>query len=297
MKFNIKIALAVLLCVAMSWPATGLAQEEGESQDEGDLPAKRHWNDDFLADRLLKNLDEAPVDLREGVNALQDAQELIRSAWVSGYKPGPGASPKDLKAAREAFQADYAEEIAASKQLRSALAEELRAGVRQAIDDSNWNEDTRALYAEYKQTQARLGKAWRAVRSDLGQDVSRKKLAAAKRRFNQSNADLIARQKELATRVRGLVREKRENRSIEREALPREFQDLRREMSNLRNQLRERQRRARNEMRGMSREEREQYREELLNDLRELHDEIKERRRQTIDGIRDDKNGDRHPGS
>lgn len=289
MKLNIKIL--VFTTAAAAWAMAGFAQvrEGGTSLKE------RFEKDGRVLEYFLKNPDESPETLRAMVVRLRQSQVSLRDSWIQEYRPGDGATVAEIRAAREEFQSEFADEIRASKELRASLVRELRQRGRDATDDSAWNEEAREIYAQYNQVQSELSAAWRAVRAELGQDATRGEIAAAKERFNEANADLIANQKELALQVRQLIRENREERVLARDELPQEMQDLRRDMAALRQQVRNRQRQARADMKNLNKENREAYRQDLLEDLKDLHDEIKERRRQVIDELRDDQNGDRRP--
>jgi len=295
MKLKEKILALVLIVAAIGWTSPAFSQDG----DSGEEPTQQGTNGGpyfkRLLARVLQNPESAPEGLRRDIMELRVSQEEIRSAWVNEYRPAKGASADEIKSAREAFQADYAEQIAASKELRIRVANKLREGARRAIDDSEWNEEARALYQEYQSTQAEIAQAWRAVKAELGEDATREEIRAAKRRFDEANADLIAKQKELAAAVRQLIRENRDETVAARDPLPQELQDLRSDMNALRREMHQRKQQAHEEMRGMNRREREQYRQNLLEELKELHDEIKERRRQVIDEIRDGQNGDRRP--
>lgn len=289
MKLREKLTVITLIAVAFIWVSPAFSQDEGASRGEYNKDSKR------LLSRVLQNPDSAPEGLRQEIVSLRESQDGVRDAWVNEFRPAKGASIAEIREAREAFQAEYSEQIQASRELRVRVMNKLREGAREAIDESEWNEEARALYGEYKETQSELDQAWRAVKAELGDDLTRRELNSARRRFNEANADLIAKQKELAISVRQLIRENRGDVLNDREALPEELQDLRSDMDTLRFQMRQRQRQAREEMRGMPRREREQYRQELLQELRELHDDIKQRRRQVIDQIRDGQDGDRRP--
>ncbi len=277
-----------------SWTMPAFAQENGEGDSSTDT-AQRFQKADRLIKQLLRNPDDAPEALKLQVLDLRDSQDTIRDAWIEEFRPGDDATAEEIKSAREAFQEEYAEDIRASRELRMTVMRELRAGLQEAIDDSTWNEQARELYSEYKKSHAELGEAWKAVRSELGEDATREEIKAARERFNEANADLISQQKRLAKQVRNLIRENRSDRSAPREALPQELQDLRSDMSTLRDQVRSRQRQARDDMRQMNRGEREQYRRALLDELKDLHDEIKQRRREIIDEIQGGQSGDRRP--
>ncbi len=298
MNINRKTLVLATLAAMALWTTSAVAQNEGagsETAIEQDSPQYRFQKDDRLISQLLRNPDTAPLSLRQELVALRESQMAIRTAWIEDYRPGDNATAEEIKAARELFQSDYSEQIQASKELRRSLMQELRSGLRDAIDDSAWNEEARAIYAEYKQNQEQLGEAWRAARAELGADATREEIKAAKERFNEANADLIAQQKELAKQVRELIRENRSERLAQRDEVPQELLDLRADMDALRSQVRARQRQAREDMRNLSRAEREEYRRNLLDELKELHDEIKERRRQVIDEIQDGQTGDRRP--
>ncbi|MBK1877915.1 hypothetical protein [Pelagicoccus mobilis] len=248
-----------------------------------------------LLSRVLKNPDSAPEGVKQDIIALRVSQEEIRRAWVNEYRPEKGATTSEIREAREAFQSDYAEQIEASRELRISVMNQLRDGARRAIDESEWSEEARTLYQEYQGVQSELDEAWKAVKAELGEDATRKEVNAARRRFDEANADLVAKQKELAVAVRQLIRDNRDRTVSAREPLPEELQTLRSDMNVLRDELRQRKQEAHEDMRGMSRREREQYRKDLLDELKELHDEIKERRRQVIDEVRDGQTGDRRP--
>ncbi|EDY84104.1 hypothetical protein VDG1235_3733 [Verrucomicrobiia bacterium DG1235] len=300
MKSNGKKLIIALLVGALSWAMPMIAQnvDTGSSNgtnDSGSVSENRLRSDNRLLNRILKNQDRLPEDLQEDVALLQESLQAIRDAWLTGYRPGEGATAEEIKAAREQFQAEYAEEIEANKELRVAVMREVRQGIRDAIDDSEWSEEARALYAEYKLIKTELAEAWQAIRAELGDDATREDIVAAKERFKEENAELIAQQKELATQVRELIRENRGNPGFERDPLPEELQELRREMAQLRHEVRTQNRTARDDMQGMTREQREQYRQTLLNEMKDLHDEIKERRRQIIGETRDGQNGDNRP--
>lgn len=292
MKVREKILAFVMIAAAIGGVSPAFSQDgdlDGAPSGESGQDSKR------LLSRAMQNPDSAPEGLRQDIIALRRSQELVRSAWVNEYRPVKGASVMEVREARAAFQADYAEQIAESRELRIRVLNKLREGARNAMDDSEWSEEARALYGEYQATQAELDRAWQVARANLGEDATRKQVSAARRRFNQANADLIAKQKELAISVRQLIRENRGGNVSDRDPLPEGLRDLRSDMNSLRQQMRQRQSQALEEMRGMSRREREQYRQNLLEELKELHDEIKTRRRQVIDEIRDGQDGDRRP--
>ena len=285
MKVRETIWALILIAAAFGWVSPAFSQ--GGSDDSQQY--------DRLLSRVLQNPDGVSEELKQEVIALREAQELIRNAWVNEYRPAKGASVEEIRTARESFQTDYAEQIEESRGLRIRVLNQLREGAREAIDESVWSEDARTLYQEYRNTQSELERAWLAVKTELGEDATRREIAAARRRFFEANSDLIAKQKELALAVRQLIRDNRDESISEREPLPQELQDLKSEMDTLRYQLRERQRKAHDEMRGMDRSERENYRQNLLEEMKQLHDDIKERRRQVIDEVRDGQNGDRRP--
>lgn len=292
MKLREKILAFALIASVLGWLPPAFSQDE----DSGGALRKEYTQDaKRLLSRVLQDPDSAPIGIRQDIIALREAQDLVRDAWVNEYRPAKGASVADVRAAREAFQADYAEQIKESRELRIRVLNRLREGVRGAIDEARWSDDARALYQEYKDTQAALDQAWQAVKAELGEDASRDQIQAAKRRFNEANSDLIEKQKELAVSVRQLIRDNRDETPAEREPLPEELQDLRSEMNSLRNRMKERHHKARDDMRGMSRREREEYRQGLLEELKELHDDIKTRRRQVIEEIREGQSGDRRP--
>lgn len=291
MKFNRKTLVLAVVAVLAIGTGTTFAQD-GE---DGSSPRVRFQKDDRLITQFLKNPEDAPLQLREDISTLRQSQTAIRTAWIEGFRPGDNATADEIKAAREAFQMEFSEEIRASKQLRTALLRELRVELRDAVNDSTWNEQARAIYSEYQSIQGELGESWKSVRSELGRDATREEIRAAKERFNEANADLLTQQKELAKQVRDLIRENRDVRVADREGLPPELLDLRQDMNAMRDQMRTRQRQARDDMRDLNRSEREQYRRTLLEELKELHDEIKQRRRQVIDEIRGGQSGDRRP--
>lgn len=298
MKLNRKTLVLALAAAVAACSMPVFAQDEGVATDTDSTQTSsklRFQKEDRIIAQMLKDPESAPESLREQVATLRESQQLIRSAWIENFHPGEDATAEEIKAAREAFQAEFAVEIRASKDLRFSVMRELRSGVRDAIDDSTWNRHARAIYAEYMRTQSELSGAWREIRKELGEGATREEIAAAKERFNEENSDLLLQQKELALQVRELIRDNRQERGAARDELPQELQDLRSDMSDMRDQVRSRQRQARDDMRNLGREEREQYRRTLLEDLKELHDEIKERRRQVIDEIRDGQNGDRRP--
>lgn len=273
------LAAALLSLVAVS-------QAQTSGGEERETPKHRFQRDEHLIAQWLKNPDEAPESIRERVLALRRSQAAVRNAWIESYRPGDDATADEIRVAREAFQKEYAEEIRASRELRSALIRDLRSGVRGAIEDAVWGDQARAIYAEYTQSQAALGAAWKEARAALGQNPTREELKAAREQFNRANADVIAKQKRLAKQVRDLMREGRDERMASRDELPLELDDLRSDMASLRDRVRARQRQAREEMQNLSAEEREAYRQALLEELRQLHDEIKQRRRQVIEDMR-----------
>lgn len=299
MKINRKIIVLAIAAAVVSWTMPAFAQDDGDGEnatsEDSSQSRVRPQKADRLINQLLRNPDDAPESLKLQILDLRDSQDSLRDAWIEDFRPGDDATADEIKSARVAFQAEYAEDIRTSRELRLTVMRDLRAGLRDAIDDSTWNEQARELYSEYKKSHAELGEAWKAVRSELGEDATREEIKAARERFNEANADLISQQKRLAKQVRNLIRENRSDRSVPREALPQELQDLRSDMSTLRDQVRSRQRQARDDMREMNRGEREQYRRALLEELKDLHDEIKQRRREIIDEIQDGQSGDRRP--
>lgn len=292
MKLRETLLAFVLIASAVGWVSPVFSQDQDSDvaiRGDHQRDAKR------LLSRALQNPDRAPEGIRQEIVALRESQELVRNAWVGEYRPEKGASLAEVQEARERFQADYAETIKQSREMRVRVLNRLREGAREAIDDSEWNEEARALYSEYKAAQRSLDLAWREEKAGLGDEVTRRQVSAARRRFEEANADLIAKQKELAVAVRQLVRGSRDDTALERDPLPPELEDLRREMASIRQQLGRERRLANEEMRGMSRREREEYRRNVLEELKELHDQIKERRRRFIDELRDGQSGDRRP--
>lgn len=295
MKINRKIKLWALFVAMMGCGVSGFAQDAAPAGALNGVLKDRLQAKEGLLGNILRNPDRAPAELRDEILALRESTAAIHDLWLTEFRPGTGATAEEIKAARDAFQEEYAEQIAANKELRRALMAELREGIRDVVDETEWSEEARALYAEYKASQEALAEAWRVIRAELGTDATREEIVAAKERFKEANAELIAQQKELAKQVRELIRENRNMPIVERDQLPVALQDLRGDMAVLRDQIRARRMQAREEMDGMTREELEQYRRGLLGELKELHDEIKERRRQVIDEVQGGLNGDHRP--
>lgn len=293
--------IATLLGVVAAWATPGVAQADSASnsglrESSTDSVLKnRIRSSDRLLTRVLENPDLVSEELQTQVEELQASLDAIREAWLTEYRPGEDATAEEIKAAREAFQEAYAEDIEANKELRIAVMTELRAEYRDRVDSSEWSEKAKALYQEYNDGKQELAEAWASVRESLGEDATRADIVAARERFRVENADLIAAQKELAAQIRELIREKRGGPAMGRGPYSDELRALRGDVANLRQQVRERSRQAREDMQGMSTEEREEYRRAVLDELKDLHDDIKQTRRRLIEELRDGQDGDRRP--
>lgn len=295
-----KRIIAAAALAAVAWATPLVAQN-----DDGDTRGYQFNRDNVMngilnpSDRLIEraqaNIDRLPEETREDLLALQEALRALTETWVDEYRPGLGATLGEIRAARDAFVADMAEEIAASRELRKSVVMQLRNEVRDRFGDEEWSEEARALYVEYNAIKLQLATAWRAIVGELGDDATREDVAAARERFKEANVELIAQEKELAQQIRNLIRENvRENRPVvERQPLPAELQSLRDEMRAEREALRAERQAARAEMASMTSEEREAKRAELLEKHKEAHNDMKERRRQLIEDLKNEKDGDR----
>lgn len=250
-----------------------------------------------LLDRAIENIDRLPEDLQGDVTDLKEGIDAIKDAWTNEYRPGQDATLDEIKAARAAFQEAYADDIASNKELRKEVVRELRDGLRDRRgDDQPWNEEARELNAEYKELKRQLAADWKAVVAGLGGDATREDLRNAKERFLEANADVIAKQKELAQQIRDLIRENKGERRpvVDREPLPPELQAMRDEIRLARRDLKALRRDARLELRDIDDPaEREVKRAEILEELKEAHNDIKDKRRELIEDLRDEQDGDR----
>ena len=296
MKMKNQGMICAVVLAACVWAAPGLAQRAGtERGDRFSLLIEGPT--DRLLERALENLEALPEELQAEVLALRDSLQSLKEAWVSDYRPGADATLGEIREARAAFESDFAAEIEANKQLRISVVSELRVELRNRFADEDWSQEARDLMQQYNEIKRQLAAEWKEAVASLGDDATREDVAAAKARFAEANAELIAQQKELAVQVRLLIRENRGNgrELADRGELPEELRALRSEIAVLRSQIRERKEAAREELKGMSREEREAYRRALLDELKDVHDDIKERRRQMIRDLGDEQDGDRRP--
>ncbi|MDQ8204796.1 hypothetical protein [Pelagicoccus sp. SDUM812003] len=303
MKIRIK-SLAGLMALSAGILTSSVLAQSGDGSDpetgyalNRDRPLNpiMRPNDQLLA-RALANLDTLPEGLQQDVVALRDTLQAISDAWEADYRPDIGAGNQAWKAARDAFMSDYADEIETAKELRYSVVTELRADFRERFDGENLGEEGQALLEEYRELKQSLAEQWRAIRDELGEDATREEIASAKEQFEEENAELIAQRKELASSLRELIRDNRRDRvELERGPMSDAMRELRNDIHALRQQVRARKQEAREEMKGMTREEREEYRRALIDELKDVHDDIKERRRQAIQDLRDDQDGDRRP--
>ncbi len=252
---------------------------------------------DRLLERAMTQMEQLPEELQADIAALREAQQALTDAWVAEYRPGAGATVGEIRAARDAYVEAMQEEIAASKELRKQVVTQLRNELRDKYGDEEWSEEVRELYAEYKELKLQLALAWREVLAGLGDEATREEVAAAKDAFKEQNAEQIAQEKELAQQLRNLIRENaREARQIgERQPLALEMQTLRDEIRAAREQMRLKKQQARAEMANLDPAQRELKRQEILEELKETHNDIKTRRRQLIEDIRNEQDGDRRP--
>lgn len=252
---------------------------------------------DRLLERAMAQVEQLPEELQADIAALREAQQALTDAWIEEYRPGAGATVGEIRAARDAYVEAMQEEIAASKELRKQVVTQLRNELRDKYGDEEWSEEARELYAEYKELKLQLALAWREVLAGLGDEATREEVAAAKDAFKEQNAEQIAQEKELAQQLRNLIRENaREARQIgERQPLALEMQTLRDEIRAAREQMRLKKQQARGEMADLDPAQRELKRQEILEELKETHNDIKTRRRQLIEDIRNEQDGDRRP--
>lgn len=289
---------AALLAVA--WATPIFAQERLRARD-GILDRDNALNfilrpSDRLLERALDNLDSLPEDLQQDIADLQDSMLVLTSAWINDYRPGADATLGEIEAAREAFVTDYVDEIAENRSLRKEVVTELRNGIRERFGNQEWNEEARGLYQQYNEIKMQLAMQWRRVRASLPDDSTREDIREARRRFLEANADVIAQQKEIAQQIRDLIKDNRGDRPVaKRQPLPPELQAMRDEIHLARAELRARKQELRAELSDLTPEEREARRLEILDELKEAHDDIKARRRQLIDDLRGEQDGDRRP--
>ncbi len=294
-----KNILTAALVVANVWAPSIYAQNqmerEGQGNDRDSVLRPLLRPSDRLLARAYRNVDALPEGLQTDVITLKESVTALADTWATDYRPGDAATLGDISEARDRFKADFADDIAANKELRKEVVRDLRNGLRDRFKGKEWNEEARALYRGYQAIAKQLATVWREARAALGDDATREDLKEAKHRFNEANADLIAEQKEVAQQIRNLIKENtHHDRPVEdRKSLPPELQALRDEMRALRGSIRARKHQAREDLRDLSPEEREAYRLALLGEFKDAHDDIKARRRKLIEDLRNEQDGDR----
>ncbi|MDQ8199997.1 hypothetical protein QEH56_17670 [Pelagicoccus enzymogenes] len=248
-----------------------------------------------LIARASVNRDRLSEEMQANLTALEEAQAEIVATWESEYKPAVDATQEQILEARAAFEAEMETQIDAALELRKSLVAGLREDLRAQVGSRDWSGEARAKFQAYGEIKAQIGSSWVEAKAELGEDATRSEIAAAKEAFLEANAELIAQQKALAAELRALVRSEmaEERPQIDREALPEAIAELRADIQLARGTMSERKDEVREEMSNLSGEAQAELRQEIALELQASFDEIKEKRRQLIDDLKDEQDGDR----
>lgn len=250
-----------------------------------------------LIARASANRERLSEEMQTKLTALETAQAEIVAKWETEYKPVVDATVEEVQAARAEFEAEMRSQIEATMELRKSIVSGLRQDLRAQLGSRDWSEEARVKFEAYGEVKADLNASWAAVVADLGASATRAEIAAAKELFLETNADLIAQQKTLAAELRALVRSEMEadRPQIDREALPEAIAELRADIQLARGVVSENKDQVREELQSLSVDAQAELREEIALELQSSYDEIKDGRRQLVDELRDEVDGDRRP--
>lgn len=250
---------------------------------------------DRLMERVEAKYDNLSAEAQANVDALQASLNEIRAAWENEYKPGVEASVEEIIAAREQFKADLAGQIAATKELRKQVVTQLRDEIRNGVDGEEISTEARLRGEAYKEIAMELNAAWREARAQLGAEATVEEVEAAREAFLEANAELVAERKLLAAemRVNAQANVRMNGAIAARGEAPEAIQEAKADLEITRNNLRQQREQAREQFRNETQEQREIHRQELVEELRIANNEMKERRRQLVDELRGEQDGDR----
>lgn len=248
-----------------------------------------------LIARASVNRDRLSEEMQGQLTALEAAQAEIVATWETEYKPAVDATLEEIQQARAEFEAEMRSQIDAALELRKSIVAGLREDLRAQLGSRDWSGEARAKFEAYGEVKAELNTSWLAAKAELGADATRAEVAAAKEAFMEANAELIAQQKALAAELRALVRSEMESNrpQVDRDALPAAIAELRADIQLARGTVAESKDEVREEMSNLSAEAQAELRQEIALELQASYDEIKEGRRQLIDDLRDEQDGDR----
>ncbi|MDQ8180466.1 hypothetical protein [Pelagicoccus sp. SDUM812005] len=248
-----------------------------------------------LIARASVNRDRLSEEMQGQLTALEAAQAEIVATWETEYKPAVDATLVEIQQARAEFEAEMRSQIDAALELRKSIVAGLREDLRAQLGSRDWSGEARAKFEAYGEVKAELNTSWLAAKAELGADATRAEVAAAKEAFMEANAELIAQQKALAAELRALVRSEMESNrpQVDRDALPAAIAELRADIQLARGTVAESKDEVREEMSNLSAEAQAELRQEIALELQASYDEIKEGRRQLIDDLRDEQDGDR----
>lgn len=253
-------------------------------------------------DRVDRIYNELPAEVQEQVDALKEARQSLRETLKTDYLGalGADATAAERAAAIAQYKEDYADEIAANRE----LAKETFESVKENLPDRpEVSEEVQALIDEQKAARAELKTALKARLATLPEGATRAEVKAAVQAFNAENAEAIAANKALRQEIRAMVKEANKADDsvaltaevVDREELSPELAKARNAFQNQRRELLANAKSERAMLRDLSADERAealvQLRSELRDDLRDL----KEARREFIKDQIGQELGDRRP--